>query len=148
MMQYSITKIFNLGKQIVEKAYLSKSLDSLAAANDLYQKGCYDDCASRAYYACFQIAIIALQFYGIIDADVRSHNHKSVISKFVKCLINEKGIYSTAIRPYLKELQDLRHTADYELEESISRDQAKELIRKANEFHRLVVESLQMDVIK
>jgi uncharacterized protein (UPF0332 family) len=126
----------------MENIYLSKSLNSLAVANELYQKGYYDDCASRAYYACFQIAIIALQVHGIIGTDVRNYTHKYVIGNFVKYLINEKAIYSTSIRSYLKRLEELRLTADYEPEKHISWDEAKELIRKANEFHRLVIESL------
>lgn len=46
--------------------YLLKSCQSLEVANELYRKEYYDNCASRAYYACYQIAIVALHTHKII----------------------------------------------------------------------------------
>lgn len=95
---------------------LSKANESLEAAKLLFEKTFYNRAVANAYFACYQYALVALhqhknELYPIDDA--RKHNHKSIINAFSRFLIKE-NIYPNKIKSYLKELQEYRHTADYE----------------------------------
>jgi uncharacterized protein (UPF0332 family) len=129
--------------------YFKKSCQSLESANELYRKGYYDDCASRAYYACFQIALVSLCYHEIIaEKEAKGKTHGTVTGYFVNHLINERSIYPVHIKRYLYELREHRSTADYEPDKRISCDEATTLLKKANEFHSLVRESLKIGVIE
>jgi len=49
----------------VKNELLNKAKDSLNSAQILFDNGLYDDCVSRAYYAAFRAAIVALADQGI-----------------------------------------------------------------------------------
>ena len=47
------------------EAFLVKSAESLAGAESEYANGRFNNCANRAYYACFLAAVAALMREGI-----------------------------------------------------------------------------------
>ncbi len=52
-----------------DRAYLAKAEESLAGAEREFAAGAYNNCANRAYYACFQAAIAALDLADIRPPD-------------------------------------------------------------------------------
>jgi len=124
--------------------FLTKAEESLQAAKTLLDNELYNDAVSRAYYACFQIACVALHQYDIINIDdVRQYRHKDIIGFFVAKLINEKKVYSKEIRSYLHQLLDSRMIADYEPHTTFSAEKAKERVEWAIYFYGIVKESLK-----
>lgn len=118
------------------KKTLAKSNESLEAAKLLFEKKLYNRSVASAYFACYQYALVALhqhknELYPIND--VRKHNHKSIINAFSRFLIKEENIYPNKIKSYLKELQEHRHTADYE-PYSFDQKDAERILNKAIDF--------------
>jgi uncharacterized protein (UPF0332 family) len=88
-------------RQIVE-AYLFKSEQSLGGATSEFANERYDNCANRAYYACFQAAVAALVREGIAPANQASQwGHDFVQARFVGDLINRRKVYPAALRETL-----------------------------------------------
>ncbi len=94
--------------------YRAKAEESLAGAEAEFANGRYNNCANRAYYACFQAAVAAL-----IRAGVRpttgggKWDHKIVQSQFVGLLINRRKLYPAELREALSEAQATRERGDY-----------------------------------
>jgi uncharacterized protein (UPF0332 family) len=82
----------------VEKIFFEKAEQSLQSAQILFENGCYDDSASRAYYAAFQAAIAALAKFGFTNDD---NDHKWVQSLFARELIHRKKVFPGKFAPYL-----------------------------------------------
>ncbi|MDD2816541.1 MAG: HEPN domain-containing protein [Thiotrichaceae bacterium] len=124
---------------------LDKSKEHLKIAEIAFDHELYNPVAQAAYYACFQLACVALDYhkneiYPI--SSVRNCTHKGIISGFVRYLINENQIIPMELRGYLKELESFRITADYEAVSSIDRVTAEKILKKALYFYRRVTESL------
>ncbi len=92
----------------------------------------HDNAASRAYYACFQAAIAALQQAGI-QARGSKWGHDFVPSEFEGRLIYRQKLYPTEVRGILGRLYPLRETADYD-ENVVSRTEAERALRRARLF--------------
>ena len=113
-------------------SYLRKADESVSGAESEYANGRLNNCANRAYYACFQAAIAALLREGIRTA--RGHwAHAYVQSQFVLQLINRRHRYPSTLRSALSELLTLRQTADYD-PDPISRAEANRGLRRSREF--------------
>ncbi|HLZ71737.1 MAG TPA: HEPN domain-containing protein [Dehalococcoidia bacterium] len=111
--------------------YLAKALENLAAAQSDQTAGRYNTCASRAYYACFLAAIVAL-----IRADLRATSgwrHDFVASRFVGVLIGQRHLYDRELRGVLSDLIHNRHIADY-ASRSVSKSRAESAVRAAIRF--------------
>ena len=124
---------------------LDKSQESLQAARLAFENGFYNVVANRAYYGCYQIACVALDFFkrDIYAIDkVREHNHRSVINGFVRHMITEDQRIPTDLRGYLNRLSIHRMTADYEPDTSINHDTAEEILNNAIYFHKVVIGSM------
>ena len=123
----------------------NKSNQSLEGAKLLFENKSYDSAVSRAYFACYQYALVALhqhkiELYPICNA--RKHNHKSITGAFSRYLIFEDNIYPNEIKSYLKELQEHRHTADYEPAYSYDKKDAEAILKKAVHFCNIVKSKL------
>lgn len=122
------------------RIFLDKAQASLAGAESEAANARYDNCANRAYYACFQAAISALLRAGIQSPNAQGHwNHGFVPGQFVGQLINRRKLYPTALRDTLPRTYLLRQAADY-TDDLMTQDQALRALRRAREFVRVVQE--------
>jgi uncharacterized protein (UPF0332 family) len=113
-------------------SYLRKADESLLGVESECSHGRFNNCASRAYYACFQAAIGALLREGI-RATGGHWAHTFVQSQFVGTVINRRHRYPSHLRSVLAELLTLRHSADYD-PDPISRSEANRGLRRSQEF--------------
>lgn len=131
---------------ITQHVMLSKSQENLQAAQLAFDNELYNVVANRAYYACYQIACVALDFFKneIYPIDnVREHNHKSVIGGFGRYLIKEDQKIPKELSSYLKRLSIDRETADYEPNTPINRDTAEKILKDATYFIKVVDDSMK-----
>jgi len=120
--------------------YLQKAEDSLKTSQILFDKGLYDDMASRAYYAAYRLVCVALHNTGQLDIEnVRKYNHKWVRINFSRFL-KEKNLLQ--IKGNLEFLLEYRMTADYEPKTSLSREDAEEVLGKLTEFFQTIKDYL------
>lgn len=118
----------------IDRVYLEKAQENLAAAQSEFVNGRYNSCASRAYYACFQAAIYALARAGIRPAGhERYWRHDFVQSQFNGQLINRQKAYPATLRSTLTETYAVRVRADY-MRDHVSEVQADRTMSKAEEF--------------
>lgn len=123
----------------VVEIYLGKAEDSLAGAASELANGRYDNCANRAYYACFQAAIAALLREGIRPPGQAARwGHDFVQARFVGDLINRRRLYPARLREALFRGMELRQTADYKTER-VSAVQASRQLDRAQAFVDAVI---------
>ncbi len=128
----------HLTSDIAIQTYLAKAQESLAGAASEYANDRYNNCANRAYYACFQAAIAALSRAGIAPAGRREQwSHAFVPAAFVGELIKRRKRYSANLRDVLTRTYALREIAEYKLG-TVSRVQASRLLDQARTFVRSV----------
>jgi len=119
--------------------FISKAKENITVAEWSYENGHYNASANRAYYAAFQAAIAALAHIGI---NTVSHSHKATQAHFVAELIKRRKIYPSHLKSYLKDLQDVRNDADYELK-FVSKKIAGRQYRHAKEFVELIAQEIE-----
>jgi uncharacterized protein (UPF0332 family) len=107
---------------------LQKARESLHAAELLRREGYLDFAASRGYYAMFYAAEALL-----LDRGLSYSSHSAVIAAFGKELAKTQ-ILDPMLHRYLIDAQDLRNLGDYGVGPSVAADQAKEILRWADEF--------------
>ena len=114
--------------------YLAKAAESLASAESDFAAGRYNSCANRAYYACFQAAIIALLREGIGPSPRdRQWRHAAVQAQFAEQLVRRRKLFPAALAEALGRLVILRGTADYQ-PDSITGAQAARAPERAGDF--------------
>ena len=108
--------------------FLVKAEESLAGAESEFVSGRYNNCANRAYYACFQAAIAAL-----IRASIRPRGaqwgHDFVQAEFNGRLINRRKLYPPTLRTTLSWNYALREKADYDPDQVTERRAARAVSR-------------------
>lgn len=98
----------------VSDAFLSKARESLEGATSELVNGRYNNAANRAYYACFQAAIAALDLAGIRPSGERGEwSHGFVQGQFAGQLVNRRKRYPAALRDALIQTLRVRELADY-----------------------------------
>lgn len=118
--------------------YLHKSRASLAGAASEFANGRYDNCANRAYYACFQAAIAALLREGVGPPGKSDQwGHDFVQARFSGDLINRRKRYPATLTETLIRGLRLRQTADYK-NERVTEVQASRSLARARQFVTLV----------
>ncbi|HEX5501987.1 MAG TPA: HEPN domain-containing protein [Thermomicrobiales bacterium] len=114
--------------------YLSKAMESLAGAASEFDNERYNNAANRAYYACFQAAIAALDRAGIHPSGARGEwPHTFVQAQFAGLLIGRRKLYPAALRDVLSRMQQVRNQADYE-RAGVSEAQADRVLSRARVF--------------
>lgn len=101
-------------------------------AESEFSGGRFNNCANRAYYACFQGAIAALQRAGIRPQGAQ-WSHAYVPAQFEGVLINTRKLYSAELRGVLALTHGLRQKADYN-EQPVSQAEANRVLRRARTF--------------
>jgi uncharacterized protein (UPF0332 family) len=106
----------------------SRSREALRAADTLTRDRCYADAISRAYYAVLHAAKAALHVH-----DVAAESHAAVRRMFGLHLIRA-GELEPEWSTYLVESLDDRLAADYDVETTFSREDARSECRRRREF--------------
>jgi hypothetical protein len=106
----------------------SRSREALRAADTLTRDRCYADAISRAYYAVLHAAKAALHVH-----DVAAESHAAVRRMFGLHLIRA-GELEPEWSTYLVESLDDRLAADYDVETTFSREDARSECRRSREF--------------
>ena len=118
--------------------YLEKAEESLAGAESELANGRYNNCANRAYYACFQAAISALLGAGVRPRGGRHQwGHDFVQARFAGDLVGRRHRYPAELRSTLDHLSALRQTADY-TSDAMTETEANRAVRRARTFVRAI----------
>jgi len=124
------------------RAYLSKAIESLTAAQADYAAARYNSCANRVYYACFQAAVAALLAAGIRPTSPRGEwSHEFVQSQFNGLLITRRKLYPITLRRVLRDTIEVREKADY-TPSSVSARVATRVLQQAQDFVRAIQEAV------
>ncbi|KUK04269.1 MAG: Uncharacterized protein XD62_0844 [Methanosarcinales archeaon 56_1174] len=110
------------------RALIIKAERSLRAAKSLLRSGDYDFGVSRAYYAMFYCTEALL-----LTKDLRFSKHSAVIAYFGKEFVKE-GLLSEELHKYLVKGFRERQKGDYEVITMPNRDEAEDLVDKAEIF--------------
>ena len=117
-----------------DRACLAKAAESLAGAEREFAAGADNNCANRAYYACFQTAIAALLSAGIGPSPGGDKwRHEAVHAQFTDRLINRRKRYPSQLRGTLEAGARLRARADYS-DDDVPEIQAARGLRQARAF--------------
>jgi uncharacterized protein (UPF0332 family) len=117
---------------------LAKVEESLKAAELCYKAGLYNSSVSRAYYAMFQAAQVALEKAGFKRSE---RSHTALRAMFGNELTRRRKLYSPFLARSLALGLELRLKADYEGED-VSRKQTERGLRWAKDFIEHIKESL------
>jgi uncharacterized protein (UPF0332 family) len=110
--------------------YPIKSRESLVGAESELASGRHNNAANRAYYACFQAAIVALLRAAILRT---AWPHEEVQRLFAGELIGRRKLYPSEMRRVLNDLAVIRVRADYEAQ-VVTRRAATDAVREARRF--------------
>jgi uncharacterized protein (UPF0332 family) len=115
---------------------LERARESLRAAALCLREGCANAAASRAYYAMFQAAQVALEHAGLRQ---EKWSHHGLQATFTTELIQRRKIYPASMRDHLVSGLNIRQAADYR-DAGVSRKTAQRLLQKAVAFVSAVEE--------
>lgn len=116
---------------------IERARESLRAAQLCVQEGLVNSAASRAYYAMFQAAQVALEAVSITPE--REWSHHRLQGVFVSELIHRRKTYPSVFRDYLSSGLIIRQSADYG-QAGVSRKIAQRLVHRAASFVSAVEE--------
>lgn len=118
-----------------------KAQESLDGAESEFGYRRYNNCANRCYYACVQAAVAALEGAGMQpSARTGQWGHEFVQSQFSGQLAGRRKLYSADLRATLERAYDLRVTADYDRDDTVSRTRSERGLVRARAFVAAVVE--------
>ena len=117
---------------IIIQTFWEKALENIDSAASEFTNRRYNASANRAYYACFQAAIVALLRAGI-QPQAGQWGHAFVQSQFAGQLVTRRKSYPSSLRDTLPRLEELRERADYRTAH-VSQAQALRALRRAQEF--------------
>lgn len=116
---------------------LNRAKESLTAAEICLRSNLVNSSASRAYYAIFQAAQVALGSEGLTRTE---WSHKGLHATFNQELIRHKKVYPQIFRNYLTSALTVRQAADYG-EAGVSGKIAQRQVRRAAAFVKAVEEA-------
>ena len=114
------------------QTFWEKALENISSAASEFANRRYNASANRAYYACFQAAIVALMREGIRPQG-GEWGHAFVQAQFAGKLVTRRTAYPAFLRDTLPRLGELREHADYEATH-VSQTLAQRALRRAREF--------------
>lgn len=106
----------------------------------LSQNGSPASIVNRAYYSMFYAALALLATVG-----QQTSKHQGVLALFDQYFIKTK-ILPKEMGRFLHKAFDMRQTGDYEEEAELTKQDAKELLKFAEEFIRTAEEKLAQDI--
>jgi uncharacterized protein (UPF0332 family) len=120
--------------------YLTKARKSLSTAQSAYEREDFDSCASRAYYAVFQVEIAAL--VKLTDFRQDRWGHDRVQEEFNRQLIRARKLFSASLRFIHNDLIGRRHIADYK-DQHISKKTAERCLSHATRMVETIARVLE-----
>jgi uncharacterized protein (UPF0332 family) len=111
--------------------YLAKARNNFRTAQSAHAQGDFDSCASRAYFAIFQVDIAAL--IKLTEFRQEQWRHERVEAEFNQRLIQARKVFPASLRSIHDDLIGRRHTADC-TDQFISARTAERCLRKAAEM--------------
>lgn len=115
---------------------LERAQESLRAAELCLEAELVNSAASRAYYAMFQAAQVALKATGAARVE---WSHAALQAAFTTELIRRRKAYPASLRDHLSVALGVRREADYG-SEGVSRTMARRIVRQASVFVATVQE--------
>ena len=122
------------------QVYLTKGRKSLRTAQSAYEQGDFDSCASRSYYAVFQVEIASLLKLTEFRQD--RWGHERVQQEFNRRLIRSRKLFSVSLRFIHNDLIGRRHLADY-TDQHISAKTAERCLRHATRMVETIAHVLE-----
>ncbi len=121
-------------------AFFSRARESLAGAENEFDNGRYNNATNRAYYACYQAAIAALDLAGVRPPGSKKEEwgHGFVQAQFAGRVINQRKLYPTVLRDTLSVLFALPQEADYKMD-GVAQTRATRVLARARVFVDAVV---------
>lgn len=110
------------------KIYLQKANDNLRAAKLLIKEKLFRSAVSRAYYAIFEATRSVL-----ITKGISAKTHSGLINLFSLHFIKTKQL-PEKMAEVLKNAKEFREAADYGMEIEFDKKEAKEIVKKAENF--------------
>jgi len=117
---------------------LDRARESLRAAELCLREGYANSAASRAYYAMFQAAQVALEYIG---SGRTMWSHAGLQSTFATECIHRRKIYPAIFRNHLTFGLEIRQEADYGYA-GVSQKAAQRLLQRALAFVSAVEEAI------
>lgn len=117
---------------------LERAQEALKAAQLCLREGLANSAASRAYYAMFQAAQVAMS---VIGSPQSEWSHHGLQAAFVTELIRRRKMYPAVFRDYLSHGLGVRRAADYGLA-GVSRKIAQRSVYRAASFVAAVEEKV------
>lgn len=114
-------------------AFVRKAGESLVGATSEFANGRYNNAANRAYYACFQAGVAALDLAEVRPSAGKAWSHAFVQAQFAGIRIARRKLYPVVLRDTLGRAQLLRNQADYE-RAAVSLAQAARVLSRARAF--------------
>ncbi len=122
------------------RAYLAKARKNLQTARSAYEQGDFDFCASRAYFAVFQVEIAAL--IQLTEFRQDRWGHDRVQEEFNRRLIRARKLFPASFRFIHNDLIGRRHIADYK-DQHISKRTAERCLQHATEMVTIIAGVLE-----
>jgi uncharacterized protein (UPF0332 family) len=117
---------------------LTRAIEFLQSAVVCLHAGLVNSATSRAYYAMFQAAQVALEAEGLMRSE---WSHRGLHASFNQELIQRRKLYPSALRSYLLAALTVRQAADYG-ESGVSAKVAARQVQRATTFVRAVEEEM------
>lgn len=117
---------------------LDRAREALEAAQACLERQLYHSATSRAYYAMFWAAQVALAHAGVRRSE---WSHPALQASFVRELIRMRKRYSVLLGQHLNRALQLRLDADYR-PRGVSQRQAIQAVHWAQEFIAAVTEEV------
>jgi len=111
-----------------QQALMERAEEALEAAKVLYQRGLYNDAASRAYYCMFHVAQAFLEAEGLSFS-----SHKATIAAFGRH-VARKGRVPIDFHRDLIKAQDARHIGDYAVAQGLQAEDIARHLERAQAF--------------
>ena len=124
-------------KKEIAKETIDKFKERMESAELLIKAEKYEDSISRTYYALFDAIRGMLEIKKIT---VKSH--QGAINRFNEFFIKSK-IFNSKFAKTIKQIQDLRETADYTFQIDLSKEEAKKAFEEVEKFLLLIEDYLK-----
>lgn len=122
------------------RGYLTKARNNLATARGAHDQGDCDSCASRAYFAVFQIEVAAL--IKLTEFRQDRWGHDRVQEEFNRRLIRSRKLFPSTLRFVHNDLIGRRHIADY-TDQHISTRTSERCLKHATAMVTAIAEVLE-----
>jgi uncharacterized protein (UPF0332 family) len=121
-------------------AYLAKAKKTLQTAQRAYEQRDFDSCASRSYFAVFQVEVAAL--LKLTDFRQDRWGHDRVQEEFNRQLIRARKLIPASLRFVHNDLIGRRHLADYS-DQQLSARIAERCLKHAAEMVATIARVLE-----